>query len=339
MTQEKILEKLGKIKAHMESAKEIGNEEEAQAFAAMLQNLLLKHKLEMTDVQYAREMQDEPIVEQRPETVWEADDEKRVRSVSELAHMTWKELPRKVKAYIRENMFGDDVQEWSARYDKGDQETREEMLYRDLGVGMRDFPSEKWYSSSAGRRVYKNYPDVEVVNRRRGWSEELASIVADAYSSRILVTPGRSYITFVGHKSNVAIAEYLYITMLRAAEKLSDKAAKTFRANHRAEHGVGATPAGYRESWLDGFTLRIAQRLKEERAKFETPSTETALVRVNKEAIAVRSYMDKFKKTASSLGGMNNFNQNGYADGKRAADAMNLSSNAVRAGQSNKQLN
>jgi 1,6-anhydro-N-acetylmuramate kinase len=50
MTQEKILEKLGKIKAHMESAQEIGNEAEAQAFASMLQNLLTKHKLEMTDI-------------------------------------------------------------------------------------------------------------------------------------------------------------------------------------------------------------------------------------------------------------------------------------------------
>jgi hypothetical protein len=57
MTQEKILDKLGKIKAHMESAQEIGNEAEAQAFAAMLQSLLLKHKLEMTDIQYTNHLQ------------------------------------------------------------------------------------------------------------------------------------------------------------------------------------------------------------------------------------------------------------------------------------------
>ena len=67
MTDGKILEKLGKIKNHMESAKEIGNEAEAQAFAAMLQTLLLKHKLSLTDVEYASEMKDEPIVEKRPD--------------------------------------------------------------------------------------------------------------------------------------------------------------------------------------------------------------------------------------------------------------------------------
>ena len=61
MTQEKILEKLGKIKAMADSAKEIGNEAEAQAFAAMLQNLLLKHKLDMTDVQYGVHLQEEPV--------------------------------------------------------------------------------------------------------------------------------------------------------------------------------------------------------------------------------------------------------------------------------------
>lgn len=32
-TEKTILDKLGKIKAHMESAQEIGNEQEAQAFA------------------------------------------------------------------------------------------------------------------------------------------------------------------------------------------------------------------------------------------------------------------------------------------------------------------
>lgn len=39
MSDEKILEKLSKIKMHMESAKEIGSEAEAQAFATMTQEL------------------------------------------------------------------------------------------------------------------------------------------------------------------------------------------------------------------------------------------------------------------------------------------------------------
>jgi len=265
MTQEKIIEKLAKIKAHAESAKAIGKEEEAKAFAAMLQNLLLKHKLEMTDVEYAAEMKDEPIVEKWPDTQW---------------------------------------------------------------------------SNESHRRVYKDFPDVEVVNRRREWAEQLANIVADAYSSRILVVKGRSYIVFVGHKSNVAICEFLFLTMLRVAEKLSANAAKAYRAEYRARYGAGDTPKGYRESWPSGFCTRIAQRMKEERDAFgQKPGQSMALVRVNKEALAVKTYMDKYQgKKAAHLNQQKYFNNDGYADGKKAANDINIKGNAVNAGQPNKQL-
>src|SRR5262249_965409 len=104
-----------------------------------------------------------------------------------------------------------------------------------------------------------------------------------------------------------------------------------FRIKHRAEYGVGSTPGGYRESWLEGFTRRINQRIQEERAQFNT-SGSMALVRINKEAIAVRSYMDdKFKKHAAALGGLRNFNRAGDQDGTSAANQINIKSNAVEA--------
>jgi len=52
MTKEKIVEKLKKLKAHSKSAQEIGNEAEAQAFATKLQELLSKHDIEMTDIEW-----------------------------------------------------------------------------------------------------------------------------------------------------------------------------------------------------------------------------------------------------------------------------------------------
>ncbi len=61
MPDEKILDKLGKIKAHMESAKAMGSEAEAEAFAGMLNNLLTKYKLEMTDIQYSDHVKEEPV--------------------------------------------------------------------------------------------------------------------------------------------------------------------------------------------------------------------------------------------------------------------------------------
>jgi hypothetical protein len=261
MTQDKLLDKLGKIKRMAEGAAAIGNEAEAQAFAAMLQKLLLDHKLQMTDIEYANEMKEEPIIEHRPD-------------------MTF----------------------------------------------------------SGRRRVYKDFPDVEIVNQRREWVEMLASIVANAYSCKILVTPGTSIITFVGHKSNVAICEFLFLTMLRSADKMSTNAAKKFRAEQRRNNGgPGNTQKGFRESWLHGFCSRISQRLQEARAADYTGSM--ALVRVNKEALAVNDYMSKFKKIAAPGKGLGHFNVNGYEAGKRAANDINIKGNAVNSGPNQQYLN
>ena len=259
--QEKILEKLAKIKRHADSAKEIGNEAEAQAFAAMLQNLLLKHKLEMTDIDYAKEMQSEPIIEHAPETMWGKDG-----------------------------------------------------------------------------RVYVEFPDVEVVGKRRMWAEDLAGIITKAYSCRFLVSTSSSMIYFVGHKSNVLQCEYLYLTMLRAADKMSDREAKRQRAIWRNQNGgAGATPKGFRESWLLGFCKRLGERMEEERRKFETPSTSTALVRVNKEALEVAGYMNKFK-TIQTQRKQGAFNQDGYAAGQRAANGLNLNRPLSGRNEPNRQL-
>lgn len=61
MTTEKILDKLQKIKAHAESAAAIGSEAEAQAFAEMLNRLLVEHKLEMSDLEFERQDATNPV--------------------------------------------------------------------------------------------------------------------------------------------------------------------------------------------------------------------------------------------------------------------------------------
>lgn len=61
MTLDKILEKLKKLKAHAESAEKIGSTQEAEAFAAMFQQLLIKHKVSMTDLEVDAEEAEEPV--------------------------------------------------------------------------------------------------------------------------------------------------------------------------------------------------------------------------------------------------------------------------------------
>jgi hypothetical protein len=59
---ENVIDKLRKIMAHAASAREIGNLAEAEAFAAKAQELLLRHKLDMTEVEFAAEEAAEPVM-------------------------------------------------------------------------------------------------------------------------------------------------------------------------------------------------------------------------------------------------------------------------------------
>jgi hypothetical protein len=61
MTTEKTHEKLRKLKAMADSAKKIGNEAEAQAFAEMLTKLMAAHNVEMSDVEWEQERKLEAV--------------------------------------------------------------------------------------------------------------------------------------------------------------------------------------------------------------------------------------------------------------------------------------
>lgn len=56
-----IIDKLAKMLRHQESAKAIGSIAEAEAFATRIQELLDKHKLEMSDIQFSEQEAAEPI--------------------------------------------------------------------------------------------------------------------------------------------------------------------------------------------------------------------------------------------------------------------------------------
>lgn len=63
MSNERIIEKIAKLKAHAESAQSIGNSEEAAAFAAAMQRLMDNYNLNMTEVELHNLNQTDPVVE------------------------------------------------------------------------------------------------------------------------------------------------------------------------------------------------------------------------------------------------------------------------------------
>ena len=62
MEKESIINLLRKLIAQADGEKAVGNLAAAEAFAAKAQELLLKHKLEMSDVEFAASEADEPVL-------------------------------------------------------------------------------------------------------------------------------------------------------------------------------------------------------------------------------------------------------------------------------------
>jgi len=273
VSDEKILDRLAKIKAHMESAQAIGSEKEAQVFAGMLNRLLLKHNFEMSDLEYQKEIEAEPV----------------------------------------------------QMYPVG---------------GMRTRQDGKW--------VLVDYPDIVIGQKRVRWVEDLGRIIANANSCRMVV--GHSMqINYVGRKSNVAIAEYMWVTMYRTVEKLSWKEYKTARNKTKWEQ-IKNYPkemqsqvevdysdlTGYRSAWIYGFINGIREILAAEMK--EQANTSTALVRVDQDKAANQEFVDANTVKVKSLQAGYSSNSAGYNAGKSKASEVGLTARGMNKGAAAKQL-
>lgn len=276
---DRILEKLKKIKSHAESAASIGSQTEAETFAAMLQNLLDKHKLEMTDLEYEEEQRAEPV--------------------------------------------------------------------------------------GSHRIDYSQYEGVKLRRTRVAWIEELANIVARAHHCQILVHSGSSRITLVGRKTDVEVAEYMFIVLHRAAEKLADQEYAKFSiecvneceecGDPKSTHRSGGTwqhefkpnwarCRGFRPAFLQSFILRLERRYNEELEKLRNTGC-TALVRLDQADAAVALWMNRKKengkpavKTVAASNAKARYNPEGIKRGRRAADAVSLRANGIKDGEPQKKL-
>ncbi len=250
MVTEKIIDKIKKLHLHAESARNIGSEQEAQAFAQMVNRLLNQHRLELTDIQFEEQRKNEPV-------------------------------------------------------------SQVEIDFRKHGDTFR------------GKKVEWKHKKTRVE-----WIERLASIVAGAHSCRILVWEKSNRLALVGTETNRQIAEYVLITLMRAAEKLSwDEYAKYF---YKCRDDGDVTAArGFRHAWLIGFISRIDERFEEEKRKMQGDTTGTALVRYDRERMDVAEFMKNMgKATRTPTRGIHNVA--GILAGRKKADDMNLDANAVR---------
>lgn len=248
---DKIIDKIRKLHAMAEGAKAIGSEQEAQAFAGMVNQMLNKHRLELTDIQFEEQRKTEPV---------------------ESSEINW---------------------------------------------ATHDIPTRKV---------------------RIEWIERLAKIVALAHTCDIMVLPGSSRIWLVGSASNRAVAEYLLVTLMRAAEKIAEKEYVRFYYKCRDEGDV-TRARGYRSAFLLGFIDRINQRFDEAKRKMQGDDTGTALVRFNQEKADVSAFFIA-RDNKKSAHGLSHSLRNiaGYRDGQKKADDMSIDANAVNSSKPSSRL-
>lgn len=241
-TEEKIIDKIRKLHAKAESCEKIGSQEEAEAFAGMVNQLLLKHNLSMSEVDWDKREDTDPICQ-----VWV------------------------------------------------------------------DFKSQGIASKKA----------------RQQWSEHLAGIIARAHFCKILISTGSNRICLIGHKSDREIAEYLFVTMYKLAEKMAEKEYVKYFYECR-DNGDVTEARGFKSAWLHGFVLGLSKRFDAER-NAAAPSGSTALVRLNRALIEVNDWM-KNLKGLRSVNRLNQFRHNveGQRRGEQMANEVSLRANALR---------
>jgi hypothetical protein len=254
MTQEKVIDKLRKIKAQADSAQAIGSEAEALAFAEMLQSMLLKHNLGMTDIEFAA-MEEEIKVEQR------------------------------------------------------------DVYYPPNPDATRNYGKDR--------------------KTRVKWMEDLAAVIASAHFCQVVVGHKTSRLQLIGRPDDIAVAEYMIVTLQRLADKMSYDAKQTYKAELQARYGHVGAAAGFRESWLVAFINRLVVRYREKRAE-HTQANSTALVRFNRAEKAVKDFIAAQMETgglvdSNKLATMRAHNGEGYKRGKDAAEAIRLDANGLNA--------
>lgn len=243
MIQDRILDKLSKLKAAAEGEAKLGNSAAAEAFAEAINRLLIQHELSMGDVPIGGVVADEPIVE---------------LTVNPKAH------------------------------------------------------------------------GIKFVSNRVGWQEALARIVGEAHLCKFIVTPGTNYVTFVGTRAHVTVAEYAYGVLAASAARMSMEARNAYWREHRDDPDFES--GNFRAAWIRGFVERIAERFREARraeVRSSGLSSSMALMRLDKAIVRASSYVDEKYKQKASATSMAWGCDAGRREGRAAADRMKLGQKGV----------
>jgi hypothetical protein len=221
---------------------------------------------------------------------------------------------------------------------------RLQQMLLDHDLQMSDLEFDEMDRDQPIDQVWLNYTAHGIPNKktRTEWMERLASMIARANFCRIIVVSKTSNVWLVGRPEHRAVAEYMIVTLTRAVIDISKKAHMQYVWEvYKRDRNTHAA-RGFKESFVTGFLFRLFQRL-EERKSAAGSSTETGLMRINREDAAVEAEMAKKRETketkkAHGLRLADPSNREGVKRGKAAAENVNLDGRAVGTSVGRKEL-
>lgn len=168
------------------------------------------------------------------------------------------------------------------------------------------------------------------------WMVRLGNVVMRAHNCRSIRYTGSNRISIIGRKSDAQVAEWMFVTLTRAIQRIANDATAKYRWQSYKTHGSTAAAKGFKKAFVQGFIVRLSQRL-EETIK-EVVNTSTALVRVNE----MKQKLDDFMKTQSVATNKSLMRPSnhvvGYARGTQAANEINLEGKAIADGMKRKEI-
>lgn len=163
------------------------------------------------------------------------------------------------------------------------------------------------------------------------WTESLANLIGRVYYCKFIIAGYSGYIgSFIGTKTDREIAVYMFCFVAGFLEKFSYREYKRYYAKAK-EMGDTSDTSGYRSGFITGFIARLKERFDEELrtpvGDLDAQNRATAIVHVKRDALSkADEWMKnnvKTKQCRMSTLGLNH-SGDGYRDGKKAADDLNL---------------
>lgn len=174
--------------------------------------------------------------------------------------------------------------------------------------------------------------------RRCPWTERLGTAVAEAHFCERIIAFNSNGLIFVGRKSDVQVARYMFEMLVRIGKDGADAGYRKMRYEKWKANKMHEAH-GYRGAFLFAYTGRMCQRLNELHKREVESDKRMSLVLVKNQA-DIEKYEEehmKLKKSRSIsmiIRGNEEAMKRGLGDGKKTAERVNLNQRPVTAGAS-----